>query len=198
MLQVLDKKTVHRLGTTLNHGAASKPSDYAMKLMNKMGWKEGQGLGRNSDGISSHVKIDKREDNLGLGLGKESKDAPSASALSENWWHTDFSSKLKKFSSAIKVDKDKKKSKKRDRDSRQEEEEEGSDSERRAKKKKSKKEKKAKREKEAKEVEEESPEEAALDYQELFKATGGARLGMRARRDQKGKISRTEGLQAIQ
>ncbi|RYG69442.1 hypothetical protein EON64_02725, partial [archaeon] len=56
---LLDKKTVQKLGSSLNHTSASKPSGYAVKLMEKMGWKEGQGLGKNEDGMASHVVISK-------------------------------------------------------------------------------------------------------------------------------------------
>ncbi len=39
--------------------------------------------------------------------------------------------------------------------------------------------------------------DAAPSYEELFKATGGARLGMRSRSDQKGKIMRTENADSL-
>jgi hypothetical protein len=34
--------------------------------MEKFGWKEGQGLGKNEDGISDHIKAKKREENTGV------------------------------------------------------------------------------------------------------------------------------------
>lgn len=184
MLQVLDKKTVQRLGSTLNNGAASKPSEYAQKLMAKMGWKEGQGLGRNEDGINTHVTIAKRDDNLGLGLGKESGSDEAASNLAENWWHADFGAKLAAFGKSINKDKKKSKDKKSDKSSKKDKKE-----------KKDKKDKKRKRDEE--DGKEEVKESESIDYNALFKATGGARLGMRARRDQRGKIARTEGHEAL-
>lgn len=42
-------------------------SEYAKKVMAKMGWKEGNGLGKNQHGSKDCVQIRRREDNLGLG-----------------------------------------------------------------------------------------------------------------------------------
>jgi Pin2-interacting protein X1 len=65
------------------------------------------------------------------------------------------------------------------------------------KSKRSKKEKKAKKDKKDKKDKKEKKEKpksgAAPTFEELFKATGGARLGMRARAKQTGKLRRTEG-----
>ena len=55
------------------------------------------------------------------------------------------------------------------------------------------KKKKGKSKKHKKEVEDRAP-----TFDELFEATGGARLGMRARADQKGKLSRCEGLEGLE
>jgi Pin2-interacting protein X1 len=203
---LLDKKTVKKLGSQLNHASASKPSSYAMKLMEKMGWKEGEGLGKNADGLSSHITMSKREDNLGLGLGQESKDEVAPNALAEHWWHMDFSAKLRAFSNSIQTDGDKKarKNKKRKRDN-----ENDSNKSSKKSKKSSKKDEAESKEGEAGEGQEKKTkkakhnhdvvtfEDGSLNYKELFKATGGARLGMRARREQKGKLLRTEGPQAL-
>ena len=34
--------------------------------MEKFGWKEGRGLGKNEDGMSDHIKTKKREENSGV------------------------------------------------------------------------------------------------------------------------------------
>lgn len=47
----------------MNDLNASKPSAFALRQMEKMGWTEGKGLGKNEDGISNSIKIHKREDN---------------------------------------------------------------------------------------------------------------------------------------
>lgn len=185
----------------MNDAAGSKPNAYAMKLMEKMGWKEGQGLGKNEDGMAKHIIITKREDNMGLGLDN----SKAADSVQEQWWHNSFSQTLAIFSSNIQGSdsdddsKNKKKGKKKDKKNKKD-------------KKTSKKEKatassennevnndEKKSSKKRKREEETSGlgTTDSINYDELFKATGGARLGMRARREQKGKILRTEGAEAL-
>eukprot|EP01035_Chromulina_nebulosa_P066147 gene66147-90541_t len=120
------KKTIAKLGQQMSLSAASKPSSFALKQMKKMGWEEGQGLGKEGTGITKSIEIKKREDNLGL--GSTTAVEAIAVATTENWWHDAFSSSLMAFSSSIKTKTGKKKDKDKGKD------------------KKDKKEKKAKRE----------------------------------------------------
>lgn len=39
---------------------------FGYKMLQKMGWTEGKGLGREENGSSTHVKVDIRQDNLGM------------------------------------------------------------------------------------------------------------------------------------
>ncbi len=39
-------------------------------MLRKMGWSDGQGLGANSDGITSHIGVVQREERAGLGSGE--------------------------------------------------------------------------------------------------------------------------------
>ena len=150
---IVTKKTAEALGMSIFDGVGSKVSVFARRQMEKMGWEEGKGLGKNETGIVKHIKAVKRDDNSGLGL-----DEVKAAELPDNWWHDGFSKNLKAYSSTT-GGKKKKQSKKR---SDKNEDVDGTD--------------------------------AAPSYAELFAATGGARLGMRARASQKGKILRTEGI----
>jgi Pin2-interacting protein X1 len=151
---LLSKKTVLKLGSQMNENAACKPSSFAMKQMEKMGWTEGKGLGKTESGISKHITITKREEAAGLGTEKLKADVHDAS---ETWWHDAFTVNLKHM--------------------------------------KNKHEKKSKSGSKKRKAEEEASD-APPSYDDLFKATGGARLGMRARADQKGKLKRTEGLES--
>lgn len=151
---LVTKKTAASMGMSIHDGVGSKVSVFARRQMEKMGWQEGKGLGKNETGISKHIKAVKREDSSGLGL-----ESAKAAELSDNWWHDGFSKSLKAFSSSGSGKKTKgKKSSKKSRD-----------------------------------YEAVDDADTAPTFAELFAATGGARLGMRARASQKGKHLRTEG-----
>ena len=48
-------------------------SNISVKLMKKMGWKEGNGLGKNQDGIKKPVEAVKRDSNSGIGFNVDDK-----------------------------------------------------------------------------------------------------------------------------
>ncbi len=146
---LLNKKTVEILGSRLNETKSSKVSNFARAQMEKMGWKEGEGLGKSRTGATQHIKVAKKDSNSGIGC--ETKELDQFNST-ESWWHDAFANNL----SAFKV-KGIKKSKKR-------------------------------------KLDEEIKNQQPPSYEELFEATGGARLGMRARAKQTGKHLRTEVL----
>lgn len=45
-------------------------SKFGLKMLEKMGWKEGKGLGKKEDGKKENIKISKKIDNRGLGKGE--------------------------------------------------------------------------------------------------------------------------------
>lgn len=80
--QLLSRKTKNSMGGVLDEGASSGPSDFAMRMLTKFGWKAGEGLGKNKDGMKSHIRVKQRADNLGLGADakKPSEWAPPPKA----------------------------------------------------------------------------------------------------------------------
>ena len=58
-------------------GLIDKPeydkSSTSVKLMKKMGWKEGDGLGKNQDGIKTPLQVEKHENNTGIGFEVDEK-----------------------------------------------------------------------------------------------------------------------------
>eukprot|EP01051_Picozoa_sp_SAG22_P010169 SAG22_NODE_898_length_6620_cov_13.916884_3_plen_195_part_00 len=54
-------------GDTQNQQWASNKSRFGFKMLEKMGWSEGKGLGMNEDGETSHIKLKKKSNNLGIG-----------------------------------------------------------------------------------------------------------------------------------
>lgn len=161
---LVSKKTIDRMGKTINESQGSTISAFARRQMEKMGWQEGKGLGKNEDGMASHIKQKKKENVAGLGAEKTTEfmvdtslkggAKTSITGGNDNWWHDAFSSKLKSLN----------------------------------KSKKSKKRKSSHADPDASSEDEKGPP----TMEELFAATGGARLGMRARGDQAGKFSRSE------
>ena len=99
-----------KLGASLNESAAQgiSSTSFAARQMAKMGWKEGTGLGKNRDGMKTHIKVVKREDNVGLGQEKE-----LANEMSNSWWKDNVSSTLERLQNKTKKRKDSKKKKKK-------------------------------------------------------------------------------------
>lgn len=151
MCALVQKRTLKELGSRVNEAAGSSVSSFARKQLEKFGWRDGQGLGKDGQGISSHVKVRRREDNVGIGADDGDKQKRREEEKSATWWHSAFEDALGGLGGSKK--------------------------------------KKRKREREA---------EAGRgpDWDALFEATGGARLGMRARAKQAGKWKRTEATEA--
>jgi Pin2-interacting protein X1 len=164
-----------KLSSTLNEAAAAPISSdsFAARQMAKMGWTEGTGLGKNRDGIVSHIKVKQREENAGLGIEKELTRSMGVESM---WWSSHVSDTLHKLQQKTK------KSKKDKKDKKQKKKKESKDA-----KKESKKRKKS----------EASSAPKIYTDEDLFKATGGARFGMRAQRRAEGKWARTESSHSI-
>ena len=186
-ISLLSKKTIAKLGSKVNdhnnNGNSIKLSDFALKQMKKMGWNEGEGLGRHSDGIKHHIVIKKRENSIGLGsdvVDINSNGPTNDIDVDESWWNKTFSNNLKNMKiknlngkiKRIKKDKHDKKRKRSISSSIGDDDVNNHDDDHLR-----------------------LLDSDAMDnpsFEDLFKATGGKRLGMRARSEQKGKLLRTE------
>lgn len=58
--------------------------DFARKILNKYGWKEGEGLGKHNNGIVKPLKASMKFDNAGLGSDQAAKD------FNNHWWERVF------------------------------------------------------------------------------------------------------------
>lgn len=56
----------------------------SVKLMKKMGWKEGSGLGKNQDGIKAPLEVEKRENNTGVGFKADEKKINTFNSFKDN------------------------------------------------------------------------------------------------------------------
>ena len=70
-----------KLGSSFNEAAAAPVAGFAKKQLEKMGWKSGQGLGKDRQGINTHIKVKKREDDVGIGHVKPELQ------VQEQWWN---------------------------------------------------------------------------------------------------------------
>ncbi|KAF8939464.1 hypothetical protein EDD21DRAFT_391548 [Dissophora ornata] len=132
---------------------ANDTNKFGLKMMEKMGWSQGKGLGAKEDGVQEHVKVRLKENNLGVGATKKTSD---------NWLgNTDaFSKLLAELNERVENDtqenndNDEDESSKSESESQASEEEDDKKSSKKAKKeakeKKSKKEKKDKKDKKEK------------------------------------------------
>lgn len=53
---------------------AQNENKFGQKLMEKMGWTAGKGLGTNEDGMTEHIKVRVKSDNRGVGYSKQEYD----------------------------------------------------------------------------------------------------------------------------
>lgn len=111
---ICGKKLQSKLGGVLNESATthspallSSQQSFAKRQLEKMGWTEGTGLGKNRDGMKEHVKIKQRQDNMGLGQEKE-----MAKEMANVWWKDSVGGTLARLQQQKKMDKEKKKRKK--------------------------------------------------------------------------------------
>ena len=173
------RKLQNKMGGQLNERASAPVSTFAQKMLENMGWKEGEGLGKNASGITTHIKAKKREELQGIGQEKE-----AVKAQADTWWNSELEKTLYMIKQkkelkrkAAKEAKKKKKKKKKSGQSSSDDEDEDST---------------------PLNIDEDALLQGFVDKglptdDQLFKATGGARLGMRAQRRANGKFARAEG-----
>lgn len=125
------------LEDTLNSHWKKNKSSFGYRMLQKMGWSEEKGLGKDGSGMTSHLKMKKRDVGLGLGMEGVVDDTVGSKAWSSTV--TSFNSVLDILKNNYRKD--------------------GSDEES-SKKKKKKKEKKEKKKRKREEVEEDGEAEA--------------------------------------
>ncbi|GAX12373.1 hypothetical protein FisN_1Hu306 [Fistulifera solaris] len=109
MVDLAGSKLRKKHGSSLQEHLSAPTSAFARKQLEKMGWTEGTGLGKKRDGITTHVKVKKREEKAGLGIEKV---ATEKRAAGEQWWKDSLGDTLARLGSKQK----KKKSSKRKRE----------------------------------------------------------------------------------
>lgn len=111
LLHLAGSKLRNQLGGQLNESAsAGVTSKFARAQLEKLGWKEGEGLGKRRQGMSSHIRVKKRAE--GVGLGESNVDPAIRQSIGNEWWKDSVGDTLAKLGSGKK-----KKSKKKSKDS---------------------------------------------------------------------------------
>lgn len=77
--------SVDRTTNTQNKAWADDTSKFGFRMLEKMGWSAGKGLGRTLEGITSHVVIKKRSENLGLGCSLKQREVIGWSNTSQGF-----------------------------------------------------------------------------------------------------------------
>jgi Pin2-interacting protein X1 len=104
---LLGKKALKTLGAQSNDAGGGSYSDFARRMMGNMGWKEGEGLGKEKQGRSTFVRVKKKADDAGIG-----KEADERAKVVDHWHIGAFEDAISAFKH---LDTDKKR-KKRKRD----------------------------------------------------------------------------------
>ncbi|KAK8801767.1 hypothetical protein WA588_006052 [Blastocystis sp. NMH] len=91
-IQRLGKHHMEMLAGMQNTVASSGTSAYGKKLMEKMGWSDGAGLGKDGTGIKKSIVVKKKDDDQGIGF-KEAQ----ANRWNQCWWFDAYDSAAKKI-----------------------------------------------------------------------------------------------------
>lgn len=83
----MSKKYYERLSKTAGTSKTAFSSDFGLKILKKFGWEEGKGLGRDLDGTTEHVQVERRTERTGLGAEKVEA---AVEAQWDNWWKSAY------------------------------------------------------------------------------------------------------------
>jgi Pin2-interacting protein X1 len=110
-LDLAGSKLRSRLSGQLNESASAGITNaFAKRQLEKLGWKEGEGLGKRGNGIKTHIRAVKRADEQG-GLGKSSLNAELSKSIGNEWWKSSVGDTLARLSKGKRSKKSSKKSK---------------------------------------------------------------------------------------
>eukprot|EP00915_Cephaloidophora_sp_WS-2016_P000943 GHVH01001240.1.p2 GENE.GHVH01001240.1~~GHVH01001240.1.p2 ORF type:complete len:139 (+),score=33.27 GHVH01001240.1:182-598(+) len=88
----MSSKFYERLLKSNNVSSKKVKCSFAEKMMEKMGWKEGAGLGKDKQGSTEVLQVKIRKD--GQGLGVEDDGEKRKKELYSNWWDTNYATAL--------------------------------------------------------------------------------------------------------
>jgi len=78
------RRAERALAGGVRESAAAAPNDFSRRMMAKMGWEEGRGLGADGQGPATHVRVFRKDDVFGVGAASSGADPePYARLLPE-------------------------------------------------------------------------------------------------------------------
>ena len=72
-------------------------SEFGAKILGKYGWSEGEGLGKNKNGITEAIQIKRREENIGIGKKKKEQ------KWNDKWWENNYNTILNNMKNNDKI-----------------------------------------------------------------------------------------------
>ncbi|KAG8445839.1 hypothetical protein GDO86_010577 [Hymenochirus boettgeri] len=63
-----------------NSAWSNDDSKFGQKMLEKMGWSKGKGLGAKEQGSTEHIKVQKKNNTLGLGASQNHEDSGDISS----------------------------------------------------------------------------------------------------------------------
>ena len=89
----MSKKFYDRLLTGTGVSGQQVESEFGSKILSKLGWKPGEGLGSGRAGMTECIQITRREESAGLG-----KESSKSSDEWGDWWTASFNTIAKQIS----------------------------------------------------------------------------------------------------
>ena len=102
---LVGKKMLSKLSSSMSEVTSGSSETFGKKMLQKMGWSEGKGLGKSEQGVTSHVRVKKREEAVGLG-------ADVRENIDYQWWYNVYNKAAAKMPGSSKKKKKGKKGKK--------------------------------------------------------------------------------------
>ncbi|EER20374.1 G patch domain containing protein, putative [Perkinsus marinus ATCC 50983] len=93
----MSRKYYERLVTSSGVTSKKFESNLGAKILGKFGWKTGDGLGAEGQGMTDCLQVKRREENEGLGRELEKKE----SSEWENWWADSYNAIAKKLAVSV-------------------------------------------------------------------------------------------------